>query len=200
MIISGHPQGSDEWMAKRRGIPTASMFGKIITSTGEASKSATGYMNELLADWYIGERVDQWEGNEWTERGNELEPDARDLYSYITGNAVDEVGFINHDLLRTGCSPDGLIGKDGLVELKCPKGSTMIAYILANKLPTKYKPQVQGQLWITERKWCDFMAYHPKFEPFLIRVERDNEYIAAIENRVLLFLDKMSVKQKALRP
>lgn len=180
-------------------MPTASVFSKILTSTGEASKSATGYMNELLADWYIGERVDQWEGNEWTERGNELEPEARRLYSYITGNEVTEVGFCRHDSLLTGCSPDDLVNDDGLAEYKCPKASTMISYILAGKLPTKYKQQVQGQLWITGRKWCDFMAYHPNFEPLLIHVERDEEYIEKIEAKVSAFIDKMLAKRKALK-
>jgi len=201
MNVSTHKQGSDEWFAERLGIPTASMYSKIITSTGTPSASASTLMNELLAEWYVGKTVDQWEGNDWTIRGNELEPEARKLYSFITGNDVEEVGFCTMPGILTGASPDGLVSDSGLVEIKCPKASTMIKYMLANKLPTTYKQQVHGQLWVTGRKWCDFMAHHPDFEPFIIHVKRDkrdDEYIKKLEASVLLFIKKMLVKRDEL--
>jgi len=114
MIIHDVKQNSEEWYSLRLGRPTASNFSKIITSTGTPSASASTLMNELLAEWYVGKTVDQWEGNDWTIRGNELEPEARKLYSFITGNDVEEVGFCTMKSILTGASPDGLVSDSGL--------------------------------------------------------------------------------------
>lgn len=199
MIVVDCEQGTEEWLVLRAGIPTASMFSKIITSTGKASTSANAYMNALLADWYVGRPVDAWEGNEWTQRGNELEPRARKLYEMIVGEETKQVGFCFKDDGRTvGCSPDSFVGEDGLLEIKCPKASTLIGYMLEERLPTTYKAQVQGQLWITGRQWCDFLAYHPDFKPVIIRVERDEKFIAALEGLVNIFIEVMILKRDHL--
>jgi len=179
-------------LKRRLGIPSASMFDKIITSTGKPSASSKTYMNQLLADWFAGHPVDAFDGNVFTEAGNEREAESRALYELITGEEVQEIGFcyLNEDRL-VGCSPDGLVGEDGLLEIKNPKGSTFIEYYLSDKEPSKYKPQIQGQLWITGRDWCDFMFRHPDLDLRIIRVYRDNEYIQRMEELVFKFIERM---------
>ena len=191
MIIDNSEQGTPEWFAARRGRPTGSNFSKIITSTGKASTSAKAYMNELLAEWLADKTYDSDNKSEWMERGNELEAEARSLYEFRFNVDVEQVGFCSHDTLLCGVSPDGLVGDDGLVEIKCPKHSTHIGYLLAGKLPSGYVPQVQGQLWVTDRKWCDFISYHPDFDPMIIRVERDEKYIASLSAEVTKFCETM---------
>ena len=205
MIALDVKQGSPEWFAARLGIPTASMFGKIITPTGGKSSSAPGYMNQLLADWLAGRVLDAVEANYWMERGNELEQQARDSYEFETENKVQQVGFVYFDEdKQVGCSPDGLIDYippfvgDGLLEIKCPKASTLIEYYLNNQLPGKYKPQVQGQLWITGRDWCDFYVFHPALNPFKIRVERNDEYIETMSALIDEFNREMTTKREIL--
>ncbi len=199
MIVTEFEQGTEEWLQVRSGVPTASEFSKLVTSTGAKSTSQKTYMNTLLADWCAGKPVDVWEGSDWMQRGNELEPKARELYTLITGRKVEQIGFCFKDDKRlVGCSVDGLVEDDGLIEIKCPKASSLIGYIFEDKLPTKYVQQVQGQLWITSRKWCDFMAYHPDFEPFLCRVERDENFITKLDIAMHIFLEKMLVKREHL--
>jgi len=199
MIILDCEQHSTEWFKGRSAIPTASMFSKIITSTGKPSTSATGYMNQLLAEFLVGGPVDQIEQNHWMERGSDMEAQARQAYSLVSDTDVQEVGFVFRDESRmTGCSPDGLIGDDGVWECKCPKASTMVEYMLGGKLPSKYVPQVQGQLWVTGRQWTDFFAYHPDLPPFRIRVERDAEYCKLLEIAIYKFITQMGKKREEL--
>lgn len=183
MRIDQHEQGSPEWLAARLGIPSASMFAKIVTTKGAWSTSADSYINQLVAERLTGEREEVFQSHHMI-RGTELEPDARDLYSLMTDSEVTEVGFCLHDTLAAGCSPDGLIGEDGGLEIKCPAPSTHVEYLRGGVLPSKYKQQVMGCLWITGREWWDFMSYHPTMKPLIVRVERDEEYIAALENCV----------------
>jgi len=183
MRIDQNEQGSPEWLAARLGIPSASMFAKIVTTKGAWSTSADTYINQLVAERLTGEREEVFQSHHMI-RGTELEPDARDLYSLMTDSEVTEVGFCLHDTLAAGCSPDGLIGEDGGLEIKCPAPSTHVEYLRGGVLPSKYKQQVMGCLWITGREWWDFMSYHPTMKPLIVRVERDEEYIAALENCV----------------
>ena len=199
MIIVDCIQGTPEWFAARLGIPTASNFGKIFTSAGKHSTSRNGYADCLLADYLAGKPVDQMESTHWMERGNELEQQARDNYSFETGNEVDQIGFVYLDVKQTtGASPDGLIGDDGMVEIKCPKASTLVGYY-GKDCPAKYVPQVQGQLWICEREWCDFYAYHPLLLPVLVRVERDEKYIKLLAEAVAEFVEYLNKRKKALK-
>jgi len=199
MIVSEFKQGTEDWLIERSSIPSASNFAKILTTKGAASTMAGTYMNQLLAEWYVGGPVDVEEGSFWMNRGNELEPEARGIYEIISNNSTKQVGFCFKDEKKmVGCSPDSLIGDDGLLELKCPKASTMVSYILGRRLPLKYFQQVHGQIWITGRQWCDFMAYHPEFEPFMIRVERDEEFIGHLEKRIGDFVHAMVDKRVVL--
>jgi len=189
-------QGSEAWLKLRSGIPTASQYKRIVTSTGKPSAQADGYMYELLAQW-LGAEDERFE-TEWMARGTELEPEARAFYEFETGNEVEEVGFISHPKLLTGCSPDGLVGDTGGIEIKCPKASTHVKYLLGNKCPSDYLPQVQGSMWITGRKTWDFISYHPDLDPLLVTVERDEQIMDAFSEVMPKFIDKLLTKRAEL--
>lgn len=196
MIICNASQGSEQWLKDRSGIPSTSEFSKIITLTGLVDKQPA-YMNMLLAEWLIGGPVDNYQ-SEWMLRGNEVEEEARDYYSLVKGE-VEQTGFIFKDEKKfVGSSPDGLVAEDGLLEIKCPKASTMID-IMLNGLPLKYKPQYQGQLWVTGRKWVDVLAYHPGMKPVLNRFNRDESYILKMEGMVNRFIENMLSMREQLK-
>ena len=195
MLVSNFEQGSQEWLQSRLGKPTASNFGKLITPTGRPSTSAEGYINELIAQRITGE-LPEFYTNAAMERGNELEPAAKALYEFINDVEVAEVGLCLHDTLDCGASPDGLIGVDGRIEIKCPLPHTHIAYLREGVVPSKYIPQIQGCLWITGREWWDFMSYHPAMEDLIVRVERDNEYIKKLADQVERAVDIIKTESK----
>lgn len=181
-IFHNCEQNSDEWYALRLGVPTASEFKKVLSGTGKVSTQLLGYAQQLAAEIIAGEPVDIWEGNEYTERGHELEDKARELYEFMTGNDVTECGFVtNGDF---GASPDRLVGDDGLLEIKCLKGQRHVAacmYIESKgKVQPDYYSQLQGQLLVTGRKWADIVFYHPQLPHAEIRIHRDDEFIAAL--------------------
>ena len=198
MIILDHEQGSDEWFAARLGRPSASMFNKLITSTGKPSTSAGKYIDELVDERLNGVRVPVYV-NEHMERGTRLEPEAREYYEFITEQQVTEYGFILDDSEEFGCSPDGIIKDidgnfEGGLEVNCP--ANMVGYHRDNKsFVTKYKQQIMGCMMITGAKWWDLMAYSDKKPHHLIiRVERDEEYIeklaAEIDKAVKIIVDE----------
>ena len=198
MIILDHEQGSDEWFASRLGRPSASMFNKLITSTGKPSTSASKYIDELVDERLNGVRAPVYV-NEHMERGTRLEPEAREYYEFLTDQQVTEYGFILDDSEEFGCSPDGLIKDndgnfEGGLEVKCP--ANMVGYHRDNKsFVTKYKQQVMGCMMITGAKWWDLMAYSDKKPHHLIiRVERDDEYIeklaAEIDKAVTIIINE----------
>jgi hypothetical protein len=177
VIILDHEQGSEEWLRVRLGRPSASMFNKLITQTGKPSSSADGYIDELIAERLTG-KSEPFHVTEWMERGTALEPEAREAYEFITGNEVMETGFILDNSWQFGCSPDGLILDKGGLEIKCPAPRTMVSYLRDPQVGVKkYWQQIQGCMWITQRGWWDFFAYHPEMRHVLVRVERDDEYI-----------------------
>lgn len=186
MKIINCEQGSVEWFDARAFIPTASNFDRIITPTGKESTQVDAYANEILAAKIAGKAVTTFEGNMWTERGNELEPEAAAFYEFTKNIQTEVVGFCTNDAGTYGASPDRLVGEDGLLEIKCPAPHTHVSYMLNGKAEQKYIPQIQGQLLITGRKWCDFISYHPEMPSIIIRIERDDSYI----NELIKFLDK----------
>ena len=197
MQILDLEQGSSEWLIARAGKVTASNADKIITSTGKLSASAQTYINTIIAERLMGDKVSSYQ-NEWMARGVELEPEARSFYEYLTDNIVFEVGLCVHDELQASCSPDGLIGDDGGLEIKCPSEAVHVGYLRDKKLPTKYKAQVMFNLWITGRQWWDFFSYHPHLPHFLIRCERDEEYIAKMEQSVVEFLELVDIEMEKI--
>lgn len=184
MIILDHEQGSPEWLAARLGKPSASCFSRLITNSGKPSSSADGYINELIAERLTG-RSKPFFTTPWMERGKELEKDAREAYGFISGNDTLEVGFIADPTFSYGCSPDALIGSEGGLEIKCPAPDTHVGYMRDNQAGVnKYWQQIQGCMWVTGRQWWDFFAYHPEMPHVLVRVERDDEYIAKLAEEV----------------
>lgn len=192
-------QGGDEWHLARLGKPTASRFSEIITPVdGKKSKSYKKYIDELLGEKLAGEK-DPFFKSGWMERGNELEAQARDTYSFLRDVEVTTTGIIFNDDLTIGASPDGLIGDNGGIEIKCVKSSTMIEYMTEDILPLTYKPQVMGNLWISEREYWDFIAYHPTMTMFIHRVYRDEEFIKKMATYLNEFLDEFNNKYEILK-
>jgi hypothetical protein len=183
-------QGSDEWLEARLGVPSASNFSKVLTTKGTPSTQAKSYVDALVAEAITGEST-YVKVTDAMQRGTELEPYARDRYILETGNQVQEVGFCLHDDYRAGASPDGLIGEDGGLEIKSPLGGTMVSYLRGGRLPSKYYQQVQGCLYITGRKWWDFMAYHPDMKPLIVRVERDEDFISILDETLRKVVDEI---------
>ncbi len=192
MIISEHEQGSPEWMLDRTGIPSASNFSKIFTTTLKSSTQAAVYMNALLAEFITGEKEQIFQTDAMA-RGIEMEVEARQAYEFVNEVSVMECGFCFKDADKmVGASPDGLVeGGQGILEIKVPKPSTHVGYLLAGKLPSTYFPQVHGQLWVTGRDWCDFISYSPGLPNFEIRVERDPKIMADITVVMEIFILKM---------
>ena len=198
MIALEFEQRSPEWFAARCGIPTASSFDKIITPTGKASTQAEAYGFTVLAERLTG-YAQSWSGNQWTERGAELEDEARGYYEFVTGRTVQPVGFCLTDDRMVGCSPDGLIGEDGALELKCPKPETHVKYLLKGGMVSDYIPQVQGQLYVTGRQWVDFVSYCRGIEALIVRVARDQAYIDVLAKQLLAFNVDLKAKETILR-
>ena len=197
MQILDCEQGSAEWFRGRLGIPTASGFDKIISSTGKASTQANGYMHKLLAEWLTGKSEDGYT-NDSMERGKELEAAAREFYAFTHDVEVQQVGLVYRDENKlVACSPDGLTEPAGL-EIKCPLAHTHVSYLLANKVPSKYIPQIQGSMWVTGRQYWDFMSHHPDMHPLIIRVARDEKYINTLADLVGRFIKTMLEKRSIL--
>lgn len=167
-------QRSPEWYEARLGVPTASCFDSIITAAkGQLSTGADGYIDELLDELCRPDAVRGFAGNRHTDRGNELEPDARAWYSLQSDDEVSQVGIVFSDDRRAACSPDSLVGSIGGLEIKCPDGPTHVGYLRGGKLPDKYKQQVHGSLAITGLQWWDFVSYCPPYPSLCVRVVRD---------------------------
>jgi putative phage-type endonuclease len=188
-------QRTPEWFAKRLGLVTASRIADVMakTKTG-ASASRSGYMAELLTERLTGQPTEGYKSPAM-DRGIELEPVARAAYEAREGVLVDEVDFVRHPLLEAGASPDGLVGEDGCIEIKCPNTSTMLEYIEDRSVPRKYLLQMQWQMACTGRNWCDFVAFDPRLPEHLrllvIRVPRDEGVIAEIAGEVGRFLTEL---------
>lgn len=197
MIRLDVAQGSAAWFAARIGIPTASQFSKIITpKTGKLSESSRPYMCQLLAEYLLGEPI-QDEGFDFSDRGTEMEAGARAFYELQREVDVEQVGFLMTDDRRAGCSPDGLVGEGGGLELKVPSAPVHVGYLL-DGAGDKYRCQIQGALWITGREWWDFLSYHPTLPPALVRVHRDDVFIKALANAVNEFSDRLAAAKEEL--
>ncbi len=189
MKVHNVEQRSPEWYALRLGIPTASEFGSFFTAKKrEPSAQLKTYALTLAAEKFAGERLDAFQGNGWTERGRELEEKARQLYEFANDVSIMPTGFITDDAGTRGCSPDGLVGDDGMVEFKCLKAEHHIQAILHHRqhgtCPPDYIDQTQGQIMIGERKWCDLVFYHPSLPLLVIRQKADHDWHGALKGAV----------------
>lgn len=195
-IIHDIEQGSEEWHNLRLGRITASRFKDVMTNGrgGSPSKTAESYMMELAIEKVTGTQAAFFE-NDAMRHGTETEPQARAMYEIVSGNEVSEVAFIELNEF-VGVSPDGLIGLDGLIEIKCPNTKTQVERFLKNiGLPAEYKWQVQGQLWVAEREWCDFLSFDDRIDTaaqyLCTRVHRDEALIKELSERVSVFSDEL---------
>lgn len=184
-------QGSPEWFAIRAGIPTASEFATVMAKGrgGAESKTRRTYMLKLIGERLTGQPMEAYTNNHM-ERGKAMEAEARELYAMVRDVEPAAVGFMRRG--DAGASPDSLIGDDGLVEIKTKLPHLQIEVLLANRLPPEHLAQVQGQLWISGRAWCDFVSYWPGLPLFVTRVHRDDIYIATIKAEVDEFLAEMA--------
>lgn len=179
-------QGSPEWHQARAGLPTSSRFDMLITTACQPSKQRQKYLYKLAGE-KISKLPEDTYQSEAMKRGVELEAEARRVYETMTGNTVTEVGLCLSDCERYGASPDGTIGDEGLLEIKCPMISTHVRYLLEGQLPTEYYQQTQGQLLVTRRRWVDFMSYSPGIKPLIIRVTADSRFQEALVSELRLF-------------
>jgi predicted phage-related endonuclease len=188
-------QGTAEWHAARCGIVTASEFSSVMAKG--KGKTRLKYMRTLAAQIITETVEDQEFTNRHLERGNADEADARSLYEFAQEVEVQQVGFLRRG--RIGCSPDGLIRTDGALEMKSRLGHLQIELLESNAVPPAHKAQIQGVIWVADRKWLDFMSYSRGLKPFIRRVERDEAYIenmAAEIERFLVELNAMVEKNK----
>lgn len=179
-------QGTDEWRRMRAGIPTASEFATVLAKgrSGGESKTRRTYLLKLAGERLTGEPAESY-SNGHMERGKAMEAEARDAYAFMRDADYEQVGFIRNG--NAGCSPDGLIDDDGMVEIKTKLPHLQLEVLLANQLPAEHVAQCQGALWIAEREWLDFVSYWPKLPLFTIRVLRDEAYIARLAEAVAGF-------------
>jgi hypothetical protein len=201
-IFPSMEQGSDQWFKIRTGRPTASNFSRIITPTGKDSSQWEGYAIDLMADCIRPDMVD-FIGNRHTDRGNELEPAARDTFAEIMDLNVQQVGFITRDDGIVGCSPDGLIYQGRTLvaglELKCPLAKNHAKYLIQGELPAEYAPQVHGGMAVTGLDYWYFMSYCEGMRPFILRVERDG-FTTKVGDALDRFLIYYAEKRKQVMP
>lgn len=186
-------QRSEEWFKARLGKATGSKFHDAVsfTRSGE-SAYRRNYRYQLIAERLTGERTEIYT-NAAMQWGIDNEDSARLAYEFATGNEVKEEGFITHPEVKdAGISPDGLVGEEGGVEIKCPEIATHIETLSRKQVPSKYREQVVGAMWVTGRKWWDFVSYDPRLPEHLqmivIRVERDEQEIKDFEEKIKDFL------------
>lgn len=206
MRIVDFPQGTDEWRAARAGKVTASRMCDVLAKikTGEAA-ARRDYRAQLVAEILTGQPQDDGYINKEMQWGIDHEPLARAAYELANDCYVDKVGFVLHPTLhRAGCSPDGLVGTDGMVEIKCPKTATHLQYLMDGCAPREHLPQMHWGLACCERKWVDFISFDPRLPErlrlFKVRVMRDDELIKEYERevwRLLAEVDKQIATIKA---
>ena len=196
-------QRTPEWFKQRLGRVTASRVADVVAKTKTGySTSRANYMNQLICENLTG-RMEEFYQSPAMAWGTKTEPEARAVYEAVTGNLVSEVGFVPHaDILMAGASPDGFVGANGLIEIKCPTTPTHIETLMTKAAPAKYMAQMQWQMACTSRQWCDFMSYDPRMpegmRSIIIRVNRDDHAIMHLEGEVSLFIEEMDAKISAL--
>lgn len=198
MVVIDCIQGSEAWLKLRLGLVSASRFKDIMTNprskTELFSATAKSYMLELIAEILTGEQKEvSGKALEW---GSNNEINAQNEYAFEKGVKVESVGICLTDDKLIGASPDGFVGDDGMIEIKSPYNSANhIATVIANEMPKEHMAQIQGNLMVNGRGWCDFISYDPRINNagrlFVSRVYRDDEYIDALKSKIDIFISEM---------
>lgn len=199
MIIHDMEQGTPEWFDVRKGLATSSQFATIMANGrgGAPSKTRQTYMYKLAGELITGDPMDNFT-NHHMERGHEMELEARRYYEFMEDVKTEQVGFITN--YGAGSSPDSLIGKDGMLEIKTKLPHLMLNILEADDFPAEHKAQCQGQLWIAEREWVDLICYWPKMPPFIKRAYRDDAYIKTISDAVNQFNNELNELVEKYQP
>lgn len=204
-ILHAVEQGSDRWKQLRCGQITASRAKDVIAMTkkGEAA-NRRDYRTEILVERLTGVPVEQYVSKEmlW---GKQQEPFARSAYEIYAAVFVDQVGFVVHaNIPFFGCSPDGLVGDDGMIQIKCGNRTTHLAWMQSGVVPIEHIPQMLAELAVTGRKWIDFVSYHPEFpehlQLFVRRFARNEKLIAGMESEVVHFHQECESVLQSLPP
>jgi len=195
-------QGGAEWLRSRIGIVSGSRFKDVLTEpkskadkeSGKLSQTAETYLYELVSMILTDEAPSF--SSAATDWGHQYEPLARLEYEIMTDNNVTETGFFLHESRKIGASPDGLVDDDGMIEIKCPFNSVNhVRTVVAGEMPKEHIAQVQGNLWINGRRWCDFISFDPRIDGdgrlFIQRIERDDKFIENLERRVMAFVNQL---------
>lgn len=195
-------QGTQEWFHERMGIVTASAMHKVLTNGRGSNESLTrrGYMNQIIGEIMSGEPVEGF-SNAYTNRGHLLEPEARELYEVQTGNEVIETGFITAEFFdyKIGYSPDGLIGDNGLIEIKTKTAALQIDTLRRKEVPAEYMAQIQTGLLVTGREWLDYVSFCPCLPLFIKRVFPDKEYTTNILDKCTDFYSELQTVLSELK-
>lgn len=200
MIFVNCTQGTPEWFAARAGVITASKFSDAVSTLkdGTPSQASKDYAYKVAVERIYGETTEDtfvtWE----MRRGTELEPYARIAYEAKTGHLARESGIVLTDDRIFGYSTDGLVDDDGLIEIKCPNSARKLVEMWETGDLSEYEHQIQGGMWITGRKWCDFIMYAPQLEPvgkhlYVKRIERDDNFIEAMESQLWDFARRVQL-------
>lgn len=196
-------QGSDEWKQARVGSLGASRLQDAIakTKTGYGASRAN-LMAELICERLTGKAAEKFVSAAM-QYGTETEPEARDTYIFSSGNSVEQVGLIRHPTIeQSHASPDGLVGDDGMLEIKCPQPAAHLDTLLNGKIPERYVTQMMWQLACSGRRWVDYVSYNSSFPDhmrlYVHRIERDDKLIKILEGEVAAFLLEMAVKLSEL--
>jgi len=198
-MIEMMDQGTEEWFTIRIGKVTASRVADVIAKTKTGySASRDNYMAQLVCERLTGQKGESFT-NAAMQHGTETEPLARAAYEALKDVLVDEVGFVPHPTIEmAGASPDGLVGDDGLLEIKCPNTATHIETLLSQTVPSKYNTQMQFQMACTGRLWCDFVSFDNRLpeelQLFVKRVPRDDVFIKQTEDAIVKFLAELDDK------
>lgn len=187
-------QGTELWLSARLGLPTASRFATVMAK-GEG-KTRSEYMRKLAGEILTGEPMDSYT-NVHMERGRDMEDEARGDYAFIHDAEIVRVGFIRNG--QKGASPDSLVGDKGGLEIKTAAAHIQIERLLRGELPPEHKAQVQGNLWVAEREWWDFVSYWPRLPLLKVRVTRDEPYIKTMSVEIDRFNDELAEMVERIR-
>lgn len=205
-VVACGEQGSDEWKAARCGRITASRIVDVMNYLKRGGESAdrANYRTELVSERLTGKSDDGAFPTKWLKEGKANESQARTDYELASDIFIESVGFVLHSVLDySGASPDGLVGSDGCLEIKCPKSTTHVNWRMAGVAPEEHMPQMQWEMACCERLWCDFVSFDPRMpedlQLFVVRVPRDSAMIAAIQAEVMKFEGEINAQIERLR-